>query len=1478
MSFGGRSLVMSNRDNFIQKTKDELARRVAWLCSNPNCRRATIGAKYGSEGVITTGIAAHITAAAPGGPRYNLALTPDQRKHITNGIWLCSNCSILIDRDEDAFPVSLLNDWKRIAESRAFAAIAGSSIDAELIRKIPVEMDEADLEIIRSLSLPQDDDIEKVTVRLRNAARIDIKTFKDERGWPKHVVPINMTSEDTSGVQIFSLAGVAAAMEIVNEISIVAAPGLGKTTTMVQLADTILVSEGAIAVVIQLAEWSMQSDTFFRMLTQRNAFRDCREQHFMLLACHGRLQLMLDGWNELDYGAKLRVSSQIKTLRREFPHIKIAISTRPQVEDLPIDGPKLELKTLSDEQQKEIARVLLGNKGITLLEQAWQTDGVSELVSIPLYLNWLLSYATIGKMPTTKEEVINRFVAEYERAQERALILRQKLFGCHQEILTGLASKAISASNTVIRENLARAVISRIENDLFTEGQITGRPEPQDVLDTLVNQHLLVRSGGNARISFQHQQIQEWYASFDVEKLMLAAEAGDMEAVKQLSFNILNLRLWEEPILFACERLSNRDQSGVKAVSAAILQSISIDPMLAAEMIYRSSTAVWDIVQDEIRAFALRWHKPGKVDRAIGFMITTGRPEFAEQIWPLVTHTDNQIHLKALRAARQFRTNVLGASIQERLATVPEEVRESVLAEIAMESGLDGINLATNLAKSEASTKVQFAVIESLLFRRAERFAIAIIKAAKEDIWQMLACSNYANEITDAEFAERWKKEHLTYITEQTNILRKLSLLLNNDEVSPYIGKQVEDLIVSDEFPIDDTNVYWTLVKAKDQYLQEIKRGILRRIETGSKTPYGSIDLLKDSGVIEEGAIIDMIVNTDQENRFADEATVIAGPKTVSILIEKLLKLDKKIQEMNGPIEESTRIEYWRLIDRISHGQPASLITALQLHSNTCDPHVIALLADILARHAQKNKTELLYMDKGLQEFLVRTINQWAEVLKSLPASREQLSSVVRVISLFPKPEFFEGLQSLLLEDLSQWKRAKQEFAANQRNRYASQDATICYTNIYKDAFSAIGGDKVIKLMFQYLSDLDFGIEAAYVLKIIWDKQQGDYEKKAFKPWPDFSEVAARHLRRQQEDVICESQSPFIEAIFSAIHDINSSNCGDKEYRHVLKLAKIALSMPHGDKGSIAFDLLQVPLPLLEKLELLKALVIAGYKIEADMAIQGLKELFEDAKKKPWLLDEHHNQLVEWLQLLPFSNRPEALDEALDLGKEHLKEPHRFQQLLAALAYAPNTRAELSLFELAEGDPRFYKDYYWLNAVVLRDTDSSVTRILDLVRSGKVAGNQQGLLSVSIPDLVAHHPVVYHNLLQCYSQLSTTAKSRIKLLIAEIANEEGLLVLVQSYGEDGLKFDWVLEKMINEIAVGKKTLQHVYEYYSVDVSDLRKKLFAIVNEAGAAANVAALCLELIDELSDEYGSVDTAPRHPDIESGRPWPLVSQGVS
>ena len=37
------------RDDFSQRTKDLLANRVGWKCSNPNCRKATRGAGIGKE-------------------------------------------------------------------------------------------------------------------------------------------------------------------------------------------------------------------------------------------------------------------------------------------------------------------------------------------------------------------------------------------------------------------------------------------------------------------------------------------------------------------------------------------------------------------------------------------------------------------------------------------------------------------------------------------------------------------------------------------------------------------------------------------------------------------------------------------------------------------------------------------------------------------------------------------------------------------------------------------------------------------------------------------------------------------------------------------------------------------------------------------------------------------------------------------------------------------------------------------------------------------------------------------------------------------------------------------------------------------------------------------------------------------------------------------------------------------------------------
>src|SRR5262245_48176748 len=108
------------RDNdFPVAVRELLAKRVAQRCSNPACGHPTSGPQEDPAKAVNLGVAAHITAASPGGARYDRSLTSDQRRSADNGIWLCQTCAKLIDNDEVRYPVAKVRDWKALAEASA---------------------------------------------------------------------------------------------------------------------------------------------------------------------------------------------------------------------------------------------------------------------------------------------------------------------------------------------------------------------------------------------------------------------------------------------------------------------------------------------------------------------------------------------------------------------------------------------------------------------------------------------------------------------------------------------------------------------------------------------------------------------------------------------------------------------------------------------------------------------------------------------------------------------------------------------------------------------------------------------------------------------------------------------------------------------------------------------------------------------------------------------------------------------------------------------------------------------------------------------------------------------------------------------------------------------------------------------------------------------------------------------------------------
>lgn len=91
-------------------------------CSNPDCRKPLLvpGKTRGTYGQV--GKIAHIKAADNGGPRWELAMTDDERRSFENLILLCSRCHDLVDDVELVvdYPVSLLEKWKREHEDNSW--------------------------------------------------------------------------------------------------------------------------------------------------------------------------------------------------------------------------------------------------------------------------------------------------------------------------------------------------------------------------------------------------------------------------------------------------------------------------------------------------------------------------------------------------------------------------------------------------------------------------------------------------------------------------------------------------------------------------------------------------------------------------------------------------------------------------------------------------------------------------------------------------------------------------------------------------------------------------------------------------------------------------------------------------------------------------------------------------------------------------------------------------------------------------------------------------------------------------------------------------------------------------------------------------------------------------------------------------------------------------------------------------------------
>lgn len=135
---------MEKRADFSATTRKIMAERAGYQCSVLNCGRLTVGPGPG-QARVRIGMAAHIYAAASGGPRGTGGLSAAERRAPENGIWCCYSHGKAIDSDTgNAFSAAQLKAWKRLHEARKSAEITGvpqdrfGLVESILVNSAPV--------------------------------------------------------------------------------------------------------------------------------------------------------------------------------------------------------------------------------------------------------------------------------------------------------------------------------------------------------------------------------------------------------------------------------------------------------------------------------------------------------------------------------------------------------------------------------------------------------------------------------------------------------------------------------------------------------------------------------------------------------------------------------------------------------------------------------------------------------------------------------------------------------------------------------------------------------------------------------------------------------------------------------------------------------------------------------------------------------------------------------------------------------------------------------------------------------------------------------------------------------------------------------------------------------------------------------------------------------------------------------------------
>jgi hypothetical protein len=295
--------------------------------------------------------------------------------------------------------------------------------------------------------------------------------------------------------------------------------------------------------------------------------------------------------------------------------------------------------------------------------------------------------------------------------------------------------------------------------------------------------------------------------------------------------------------------------------------------------------------------------------------------------------------------------------------------------------------------------------------------------------------------------------------------------------------------------------------------------------------------------------------------------------------------------------------------------------------------------------------------------------------------------------------------------------------------------------------------------------------------------------------------------------------------------------------------------------------------------KLIVSLIQSGEVIPTEVVAAGIAETFEAAKTESWILHESNAyQLTDWLELLPFTDDLEAMVEVVRAIPAEHRRPERLEKLMSGLVETPSVGAENALFALAVLEPRLSGYWAWYNAIVKLDSPSAISRLVAMIIDGALeySNSDAWRWARDLGSAIERYPEVRRDI---YARLRAGGdQSRLGVLagaVAEAPDDEGLLLLIDMERRWGRRlFGWRTIEDVVTAKVPSPDWKGAYDVVPVAAVALRRHLLAMIPD-GDPNDAAAFALTVIDCIRDEHGHALDEPRHPDLASGRHWPIPAR---